>query len=118
MKAKNNNLNGVLIPIIVSIIVLLLFLWGINNKEVTLFLIEHPIVILPYIVDKIGYPRIILGGFFIALILSLLFIKPDNKLNERNRNVIRGAMVIPKRKLKALLKKQSKAKELQQQFSF
>jgi len=113
MKAKNNNLNGVLIAIIISIIVLLLFLWGINNKEVTLFLIEHPIVILPYIVDKIGYSRLIQGGFFLVLISSLLFIRPNNKLNERNRNVIRGAMIIPKRKLKALLKKQSKAQELQ-----
>ncbi|MEM7554614.1 MAG: type IV secretion system DNA-binding domain-containing protein [Cyanobacteria bacterium P01_A01_bin.84] len=111
MKAKNNNLNGVLIATIISLIVLLLFWWAINNKEVALFLIEHPIVILPYIVDKIGYPRLILGGIFISLISSLLFIRPDNKINERNRNVVRGAMVIPKRKLKAILNKQSKATE-------
>ena len=114
MKAKNNNLNGSVIATIICLVVLLLVWWGINNKEIALFLIEHPIVILPYIVDKIGYIRLIQGGFFLALISSLLFIKPDNKLNERNRNVVRGAMVIPKRKLQAILKKQSKPKELPQ----
>jgi len=114
MKAKNNNLSVSLIATIISIMVLLLVRWGIYNKEVAIFLIEHPIVILPYVAEKIGYSRIILGGFFIALISSLLLVKPDNRLIQHNRNVIRGAKVIPTRKLKAIMSRQPKPKELPQ----
>ena len=72
--------------------------------------IEHPIVILPYIVDKVGYSRLIPGGLFVILILLLVFIRPDSKLNNHNRNVIRGAKVISARQLKATLKKKPKPK--------
>ena len=110
MKAKNNNSNSFLIVISIMIALLLLVSWGMNNVKVALFLIEHPIVILPYIVDKVGYSRLIPGGLFAILILLLVFIRPDSKLNNHNRNVIRGAKVISARQLKATLKKKPKLK--------
>ncbi|BAZ45412.1 hypothetical protein NIES4102_24340 [Chondrocystis sp. NIES-4102] len=113
MKAKNND-NSSLIATFIMFAMLLLVWWGMENTEVALFLIEHPVMILPYVaeklVDRFGYLKLISGGFTIALFLIFLLFKPDNKLINHNRNVIRGAKVLPSRQLKAILKKQAKLK--------
>ena len=116
MKAKNNdNYNSSLIAIFISVAILLLVWWGMDNTEVALFLIEHPVLILPYVaeklVDKFGYLKLIFSGFIIASFLIFLLFKPDSKLINHNRNVIRGAKVLPFRQLKAILKKQPKLKK-------
>ena len=115
MKTKNNNSNSSLIAISIMIALLLLVSWGINNVKVALFLIEHPVVILPYVfeklVDKFGYLKLISGGFILTLIAISLLVKPDSKLINHNKNVIRGAKVLPFRQLKAILKKQPRLKK-------
>ena len=108
MKPKNND-NSSLIAMLIFIAVLLLVLWVMNNTEVALFLIEHPVLIWPYLleklVDKFGYFKLISSGFIIAFFLIFLLVKPDNNLINHNRNVIRGAKVLPFRQLKGILKK-------------
>jgi Type IV secretion-system coupling protein DNA-binding domain len=86
------------------ILILLLSLWGSKNPEVALFLMEHPVLILPYLVDKLGYLKLITGGLGIIFILSFLMINPHH-------NVVRGAKILPTRQLKAVLKKQARPKK-------
>ena len=114
MKAKNND-NSSLIATFMMVAIFLLVWWGMENTAVALFLIEHPVMILPYVaeklVDRFGYLKLISGGFTIAFFLIFLLFKPDNELINHNRNVIRGAKVLPNRQLKAILEKQPKLKE-------
>ena len=54
MKAKNNdNYNSSLIATFIMTAMLLLVWWGMDNTEVALFLIEHPVLILPYLFEKL-----------------------------------------------------------------
>ena len=113
MKAKNNDTSS-LIAITIFITVFLLVWWGMENTEVALFLIEHPVMILPYVLEKLvnrfGYLKLISGSFIAALITVFLLLKPNNKLHRHNQSVVRGAKVIPTRQLKAKLKKEPKSK--------
>lgn len=114
MKAKKNS-NSSLIATFIMIALLLLVYWGMENTEVALFLIEHPVMILPYVieklVDKFGYFKLVSGVFVITFISIFILLTPKDKLTSHNRSVVRGAMVIPKHKLKAILNRQSKATE-------
>ena len=114
MKAKNNDYSS-LVGIFIAIAILLLIHWGMNNTKVALFLIEHPVVILPYVldklVDKFGYLKLIFGGFILTFIAFFLLLKPKDSLSQHNYNVLRGAKVIPTRQLKALLKKQPRLRK-------
>ncbi|MEL7078149.1 MAG: type IV secretion system DNA-binding domain-containing protein [Cyanobacteria bacterium J06648_1] len=114
MKAKNND-NSSLVGILIAIAILLLIQWGMNNTEAALFLIEHPVVILPYVleklVDKFGYFKLISASFIITFIAFFLLLKPNDKLRQHNHNVLRGAKVIPTRQLQAILKKQPRLKK-------
>jgi hypothetical protein len=113
MKAKNNDTSS-LIASFILLAILLLVWWGMENTEVALFLIEHPVMILPYVLEKLvnrfGYLKLISGSFIAALITVFLLLKPNNKLHRHNQSVVRGAKVIPTRQLKALLKKEPKSK--------
>ena len=115
MKAKNNNSNSSLIAISIMIALLLLVSWGMNNVKVALFLIEHPVMILPYVseklVDKFGYFKLISASFIMTFIVIFLLLKPNDKLNSHNQSVVRGAKVIPKRQLKNILRKQPRLKK-------
>ena len=112
MKAKNNDYSSLIATLIMTALLLLVW-WGMKNTRVALFLIEHPVMILPYVweklVDKFGYLKLIFGGFAIISSAILLLLKP-NDINNRNQSVVRGAKVIPTRQLKAILKKQPKLK--------
>jgi hypothetical protein len=113
MKANNNDTSS-LITITIFITVLLLVWWGMENTEVALFLIEHPVMILPYVLEKLvnrfGYLKLISGSFIATLVTVFLLLKPNNKLHRHNQSVVRGAKVIPTRQLKAKLKKEPKSK--------
>jgi uncharacterized membrane protein YgaE (UPF0421/DUF939 family) len=112
MKAKNNDTSS-LIASFILLAILFLVWWGMENTEVALFLIEHPVMILPYVLEKLvnrfGYLKLI-SGSFIAALITVFLLKPNNKLHRHNRSVVRGAKVIPTRQLKALLKKEPKSK--------
>lgn len=114
MRTKNND-NSSLIATFIMLAILLLVLWGMKNTEVALFLIEHPVMILPYIfeklVNKFGYFKLFLFAFILTFIAFLLLLKPRDNLTQHNKNVLRGAKVIPTRKLKAILKKQPRLKK-------
>ena len=113
MKAKNND-NSSLIATFVMTALLLLVWWGMDNTEVALFLIEYPVLILPYLleklVDKFGYFKLFLFTFILTFIAIFLLFKPKDLLGKHNKNVLRGAKVIPNRQLKAILKKKPRFK--------
>jgi hypothetical protein len=104
MKAKNNDTSA-LIATFFLIAMLLLVWWGMENTEVALFLIEHPVIILPYVLEKLvnrfGYLKLISGSFIAALVTVYLLLRPNNKLHRHNQSVARGAKVIPTSQLKA-----------------
>lgn len=114
MKPKNSD-NSSLIAALIMLAILLLVLWGMENTEVALFLIEHPVLILPYVleklVDKFGYFKLSFAVFILTFIALFLLLKPNNKLSQHNKNVSRGAKVIPTRQLKAILRKQPRLKK-------
>lgn len=113
MKAKNND-NFSLIAVFTMVALLLLVWWGMENTEIALFLIEHPVVILPYVaeklVDKFGYFKLFLVTFIVIFIAIFLLLKPKDILGKHNKNVLRGAKVIPNRQLKAILRKKPRFK--------
>lgn len=113
MKAKNND-NSSLIAIFIMVAMLLLVWWGMNNTEVALFLIEHPVLILPYLfeklVEKFGYLKLFLVTFIVTFIAIFFLLKPKDLHSKHNKNVLRGAKVIPSRKLKTILKKKPRFK--------
>lgn len=114
MKAKNN-FNQSLVASFFSLIFLSVALWAVKNTESALILIEHPGLILSYLIDKFGYLKLFGGASIMMFMFSLLFINPTNRNSNRhsrqhNQNVVRGAKVIPTRKLKAILKRNSKSK--------
>ena len=85
-------------------LLLVLGYWILKNLEVSMFLIEHPIVIFPYLIDSYGIFRILLATLiivgFIPFIIALPF---TNKSKEPI--VIRGARMIGKDKLKEIMVK-------------
>ena len=85
----------------------LLLLWAVQNQSVALMLIEQPKLILPYLVEQFGVLKLVGGGLTLVFFLSLLAINYGNK---HNQNVVRGAKVIPPRRLKAILKRQPRLK--------
>lgn len=91
--------------IICLIPLLLILLWAVQNQPVTLMLMEQPKLILPYLVEQFGLLKLVAGVFTTVFLLSFLAINPSNK---HNNNVVRGAKVIPPRRLKAILKRQPK----------
>ncbi|MGL6344437.1 MAG: type IV secretion system DNA-binding domain-containing protein, partial [Waterburya sp.] len=58
-------------------------------------------MLLPYLVDKLGYFKLIGGILGVILIISFLIINPH-----QNKKILRGAKETPTRQLKALLKKE------------
>ena len=110
MKTKNNdNYNSSLIATFIMTAMLLLVWWGMDNTEVALFLIEHPVLILPYLfeklVEKFGYLNLFLVTFIVTFIAIYLLLKPKDLLGKHNKNVLRGAKIIPTQELKTILRK-------------
>ncbi len=61
MKAKNN-FYQTLVASFFLLIFLSVALWALDNTETALSLIEHPELILSYIIDKFGYLKLLAGG--------------------------------------------------------
>ena len=70
---KNQTNNSPLVTVL-FIALLLLLLWCVQNQKVALMLIEHPRLILPYLVDKIGLLKLILGTLGTVFFLWLLLV--------------------------------------------
>ncbi|MGD1922198.1 MAG: hypothetical protein ACFCAD_26870 [Pleurocapsa sp.] len=73
------------------IALLLLVSWGMNNVKVALFLIEHPVMILPYVseklVDKFGYFKLISASFIMTfIVIFLLLNRHSAEIRERVNN--------------------------------
>lgn len=73
-------------------ITLFLFLWILKNQEVALFLLQNPIVILPYLIDKLGFIKFLVLvlltiGFFVFV---TIFSFPQNLSKP---SVVRGTEV-------------------------
>ena len=104
-KAKNQSNNSplVAIPILVG---LFLVNWVIRYPQIALTLAQRPQLILPYLVEQVGWFWLIIGTLgFIGLLWLLILAGGDN-----NAHVVRGAKVIPYRKLRAILKREPKLK--------
>ncbi len=106
MNNQKNQTNNSPLGTVLFIAVLFLLLWCVQNQKVALLLIENPGFILPYLVDKIGLLKLILGTIGTVFCFWLLIISSFNS----NANVLRGAKIIPNHQLKALLKKQPRLK--------
>jgi hypothetical protein len=75
-------------------VLLLVVLWMLKNKEVIGFLSEHPIVILPYLIEKIGIPKIMLGTLIVVGFIPLIIALPSSKKSKKSQ-VIRGTEIVP-----------------------
>jgi hypothetical protein len=85
-------------------IVLFTLVWGLNNQEVALFLIENPIVIIPYLLDKLGFVKFLL---LLALVVgfvgfTIAFSFPEG---QKKGNVVRGTKVMQSLELQERMKK-------------
>lgn len=85
-------------------IVLFSIVWGLNNREVAIFLIENPIVIVPYFLDKLGFAKFLLvlalAVGFVAF--AIIFSFPEG---HKKGNVVRGTRVMPSPELQKRMKK-------------
>jgi hypothetical protein len=108
MKPTNSSKQQSLILYLIPIPLLLLALWAVENPDVALPLMEQPILILPYLVEQFGWLKVI--AYTIATISCFWFFLIYANGHQKNSNVLRGAQVVPVRKLKALLKKQPRYK--------
>ncbi|MDJ0595260.1 MAG: type IV secretion system DNA-binding domain-containing protein [Pleurocapsa sp. MO_226.B13] len=93
------------------IILLLLFnlllalgYWSLKNLNVSIFLIEHPIVILPYLIDSFGIFRILLAVLIVIGFIPLIIALPSTN-KSKEPIVIRGARIIGNNKLKKIMVK-------------
>jgi hypothetical protein len=107
MKPTNSSNQQSSILYLILMPILLLLLWAVQNPDVALPLMEQPILIFPYLVEQFGLLKVVAcTGATISCFLLLLIYSNGHK----NNNVLRGAQVIPARRLKALLKKQPRYK--------
>ncbi len=106
MKNQKTQTNNSSLEAILLLAGLFLLLWGMQNPQVALMLMENPRLILPYLLDKFGLLKLIIATVGIVFLLWLIIISSSSN----NAHVLRGAKVIPYRKLKATLKRQPKLK--------
>lgn len=78
--------------------------WMIKNLEVAVFLIQHPIVILPYLIDNYGIFKILLATLIIIGFIPFIIALPSSNKSKKPK-VIRGARIIGNDKLKKVMVK-------------
>lgn len=78
--------------------------WILKNLEVAVFLIQHPIVILPYLIDSYGIFKILLATLIIIGFIPFIIALPSFNKSKESR-VIRGARMIGNDKLKEIMVK-------------
>ena len=112
MKPPNNH-SFSLLAIFFLLIFLFVALWGLENSQMALFLIEHPIMIPYYLIRKLGYFKlitVILGSIAMALVLMLNCF--SNQKRRETKQILRGAEIIPHRQLVAIFKKELRKSNL------
>jgi hypothetical protein len=80
---------------------LLFGLWSLKNQQVVNFLIQHPIVILPYFIEKVGIARLILGLLIIIGFIPFIWALPSK--NSKKYELIRGAEVFERDEFKTIM---------------
>lgn len=73
-------------------ILLLLGYWILDNREAFLFLTKHPIVILPYLFDKLGIAKCTLFILLIVGFIPIIIALPSSNKSKKPQ-VIRGTKV-------------------------
>ena len=76
--------------------------WILKNLEVTAFLIQHPVVILPYLIDSYGIFRILLAILIIISFVPFIIALPSTNKSKESK-VIRGARIIGNDKLREIM---------------
>lgn len=76
--------------------------WMLKNLEVTAFLLQHPVVILPYLIDSYGIFRILLAILIIIGFIPFIIALPSTNKSKEPK-VIRGARIIDNNKLKEIM---------------
>ena len=97
MKEKNINtefdLSKLWIVLIALVnILLLLGYWILDNTEAFRFLTKHPIVILPYLFDKLGIAKCTLFILLIVGFIPIIIALPSSNKSKKSQ-VIRGTKV-------------------------
>lgn len=103
---RRTNHNNSLWGVAFTLGAVLLLNWSVNNREIALLLAQQPQLILPYLIEQIGLPWLILGVLVSIGLLWWLILVSDNS----NANVLRGAKIVSSRKLKQMLKRQPRLK--------
>ena len=93
-----------IILIVLVNIILFCLLWIIQNQEVTLFLLQNPIVIIPYLIEKLGWLK-----FFLAIIIVISFVVFITVFSfpqkQQKARVVRGTNVTGGMELQSYMKK-------------
>jgi hypothetical protein len=106
MTRKTNHNGDSLWGMALILLGLLLLNWAIRNPKIALTLVEQPQLILPYLIEQVGWLWFIIGTIGMIGLLWLLILTAGDK----NAHVIRGAKVVSSRQLKATLKREPKLK--------
>jgi hypothetical protein len=103
MTRRNSSSNNSLCEILLVLAALLFMSWVVHNQKVALLLFQNPDLILPYLIQEIGLFWIVAGA---VLVLAALWFLVASSAPASN--VLRGAIIVSSRKLKALLKREPK----------
>ena len=74
-----------------------------KNQEVVQFLVENPVVILPYFIDEFGILKLLLGGALVIGFIPLIVALPKSKKSKKSQ-VIRGAEVLKEGRFKTIMR--------------
>ena len=110
---KKNNINIAeldlsklwIILFLIFILFLVLILWILKNQEVAEFLILHPIIILPYLIDEFGIFKILIAILIVIGYIPFIIALPSGK-NRKDSIIIRGTKVLKNKELKLLMRNQ------------
>ncbi|MCU0532903.1 MAG: type IV secretion system DNA-binding domain-containing protein [Hydrococcus sp. Prado102] len=103
MTRRNSSSNSGWFEFFLVLAALLFMLWAVHNQKVALLLFQNPNLILPYLIQEIGLFWVVVG---VVGILALLWFLVASSAPASN--VLRGAITVSSRKLKALLKREPK----------
>ena len=112
MKRTQTNSNLSLIVIFFSVVILSLIWWGLENSQVAVFLIENPIIIPHYLLEKLGFFNLAAGILaLIAIFVFLVLNFARNYNHHENKKVLRGSKLISDKELKAIFKQESQSQD-------
>lgn len=105
------NFSKILIAaLFLTIILAVIGLWWLKNPRVAAFLIEHPIIILPYFIGKVGFLKVALGLIITIGLIPLILFIPDAHSNQKNQ-IIRGSSISDPKKVTKIMKAQCRKED-------